>query len=85
MRPKMNILSEELVNQIIAEGFELLMDPGVRVHNEEALRLLADAGARVDMETQIAYIPESIVSGIMTDEEAFAAFPVFKFLMTIRH
>ncbi len=61
MRPKMNILSEELVDQIIAEGFELLMDPGVRVHNEEALRLLADAGARVDMETQIAYIPESIV------------------------
>jgi len=61
MRPKLNILSEELVEQIIAEGFELLMDPGVRVHNQEALALLADAGAKVDMETQIAYIPEPIV------------------------
>ena len=61
MRPKLNILSEELVEQIIAEGFELLMDPGVRVHNEEALALLGDAGADVDLESQIARIPESIV------------------------
>jgi trimethylamine--corrinoid protein Co-methyltransferase len=61
MRPKLNILSDELVNQIIAEGLELLMDPGVRVHNEEALELLANAGAEVDMETRIAHIPESIV------------------------
>ncbi len=45
MRPKLNILGDELVEQIIAEGFELLMDPGVRVHNAEALRLLAEAGA----------------------------------------
>ena len=60
MRPKLNILGEEMVEQIIAEGLELLMDPGVRVHNQEALELLAEAGARVDMETQIAYIPEDI-------------------------
>ena len=61
MRPKLNILSDELVDQIIAEGFELLLDPGVRVHNEEALKLLADAGADVNRDTQIARIPESIV------------------------
>ncbi len=60
MQPKLNILNDELVNQIIAEGFELLMDPGVRVHNEEALKLLGDAGAKVDLETQIAHIPEAI-------------------------
>ena len=60
MRPKLRILSDGLVGQIIAEGFELLMDPGVRIHNQEALRLLADAGAQVDMETQIACIPEPI-------------------------
>jgi trimethylamine--corrinoid protein Co-methyltransferase len=61
MRPKLDILSEELVEQIIAEGFELLMDPGVRVHNQEALELLAQAGADVDMTSQIARIPEKIV------------------------
>jgi trimethylamine--corrinoid protein Co-methyltransferase len=61
MRPKLDILSEELVEQIIDEGFGLLMDPGVRVHNEDALVLLAEAGADVNMETRIAHIPESIV------------------------
>ncbi|MGD1993614.1 MAG: trimethylamine methyltransferase family protein [Anaerolineae bacterium] len=61
MRPQLSILSEELTQQIIAEGFELLMDPGVRVHNQEALELLADAGAEVDFEAQIAYIPQEIV------------------------
>jgi trimethylamine--corrinoid protein Co-methyltransferase len=61
MRPKLNILSDALVEDIIAEGFELLMDPGVRVHNAEALKLLGDAGADVDVEAQIAHIPESIV------------------------
>jgi trimethylamine--corrinoid protein Co-methyltransferase len=61
MRPKLNMLSDELAQQIIAEGFELLMDPGVRVHNEDALGLLGDAGADVDMGTRIARIPQSIV------------------------
>jgi trimethylamine--corrinoid protein Co-methyltransferase len=61
MRPQFKILSDELIEQIIAEGFELLMDPGVRVHNEEALELLADAGAEVDSDAQIAYIPRDIV------------------------
>ncbi len=61
MRPKLELLSDELVEQIISEGFELLMDPGVRVHNDEALKLLAEAGAKVDFDTQIAYIPEKVV------------------------
>lgn len=60
MRPKLNILSEELVEQIIQEGFGLLMDPGVRVHNQEALDLLAQAGADVDVDSQIARIPEHL-------------------------
>jgi trimethylamine--corrinoid protein Co-methyltransferase len=65
MRPKMKLLSDELVDQIINEGFALLMDPGVRVHNQEALNLLADAGAKVDFDTQIAYIPEKVVRGAL--------------------
>jgi len=61
VRPQFRMLSDDLIEQIIAEGFQLLMDPGVRVHNREALGLLADAGANVDLESQIAYIPRDIV------------------------
>jgi len=60
MRPKLNILSDELVKQIIEEGFTLLMNPGIQVKNDEALSLLAEAGAEVDMENKIAKIPEKI-------------------------
>ena len=60
MRPKLDLLSDELVKQIIEEGFALLMNPGILVRNDEALSLLADAGAAVDMETKIAKIPERI-------------------------
>jgi trimethylamine--corrinoid protein Co-methyltransferase len=60
MRPKLNLLSNELVEQIIEEGFVLLMNPGIQVKNDQALSLLADAGAEVDMENKIAKIPEKI-------------------------
>jgi trimethylamine--corrinoid protein Co-methyltransferase len=60
MRPKLELLSDELVKQIIKEGFALLMNPGIWILNDEALSLLADAGAEVDMESKIAKIPERI-------------------------
>lgn len=61
MRPKITLLEDALVKQIINEAFGLLIDPGVRVHNKEALELLADGGAEVDFDSQIAKIPEGIV------------------------
>lgn len=61
MRPKLDIISPELVDKIIDEAYELLKDPGVRVHNEDALALLGDAGADVNLETRIVKFPESIV------------------------
>jgi len=60
MRPKLNLLSGELVKQIIDEGFALLIDPGIQVKNNEALSMLANAGAEVDMESRIAKIPEKV-------------------------
>ena len=60
MRPKVHFLSDEVVHQIIDEAFQLLMDPGIQIHNREGLELLAEAGAQVDFETQVARIPETI-------------------------
>jgi len=61
VRPKVELLGPDLVERVIGEGLALLVDPGVRVHNEEALGLLAEAGADVDRERQIARIPEHVV------------------------
>jgi trimethylamine--corrinoid protein Co-methyltransferase len=61
MRPHLKFLSDDIINQITNEGLALLIDPGVRVENAEALDLLANAGADVDFESQVAHIPEDIV------------------------
>ena len=60
IRPKLEFLSPEGVGRAIDEAYELLWDPGVRVHYDEALRLLADAGASVDMGTRVAKIPREL-------------------------
>jgi len=66
---KSSLLSPDLLAQILDEALGLLNDPGVRVHNHQALSLLAEAGASVNFQTQIACIPERLV------REALASTP----------
>ncbi len=60
IRPKLEFLSPETVTRAIDEAYDLLRDPGVRVHYDPALRLLAEAGATVDLETRTARIPRAL-------------------------
>ncbi len=72
IRPKLEFLSRETVERAIDEAYDLLMDPGVRVHYGEALQLLADGGATVDMESKIAKIPRSLAeSAVETAPSSF--------------
>jgi len=61
MKPKFKLLEKKLIDQIISEGLEILMNPGVKVHNDETLKLLADHGAEIDLDEKIAHIPEELV------------------------
>ncbi len=60
IRPKLEFLAPETVSRAIEEAYELLWDPGVRVHYDEALDLLADAGATVDRESRVTRIPRHL-------------------------
>ena len=60
-RPKLELLDRETVERILAEAHELLWDPGVRIHSDEALKLVADAGATVDFDSKVAKIPAELV------------------------
>ena len=60
MQPKIELLTPELIQQILEEAFLLLQDPGVKVQSTEARRLLADAGAQVEEASQVVKIPERI-------------------------
>lgn len=61
MRPTVRFLSGSLAEQIVAEAISLVDEPGVRVHNAEALDLLAGVGARVDRGELVAHVPEAAV------------------------
>jgi trimethylamine--corrinoid protein Co-methyltransferase len=57
MRPRLQFLPAETIERIVAEAYDLLSDPGVRVHSDRALNLLAEHGVEVDFEAQVAHIP----------------------------
>jgi trimethylamine---corrinoid protein Co-methyltransferase len=77
IRPTVKVFDDNLVKQIIEEGIELLIDPGVRVHNQEALNLLAGAGGQVDFNSQVARIPEALVyQALSTVPAAFDLFDI---------
>ena len=61
MQPKLTLLSDEIIARILAEAYELLLKPGIKVQHAEARELLADAGAIIDPKTDVAQIPASLV------------------------
>src|SRR4030065_2439999 len=73
--PKLQMLDDDLVKQIISEAIAILENPGVRIHNQEALELLASANAKVDFKAQVAYIPENIIrKALQTAPKEFTLF-----------
>jgi trimethylamine--corrinoid protein Co-methyltransferase len=63
MRPHLQFLSRETIEHVVAEAYDLLSDPGVHMHSERALRLLAEHGAEVDLDAQVARIPADLARG----------------------
>ena len=59
MRPDISLLSPDLIDRVLDEAFQILQNPGFRLHDPEAIRLLSEAGARVD--EGIAHITEALV------------------------
>ena len=58
MKPKLELLDRALLDRILREAFTLLREPGVKVGDPEAARVLLSAGARVG--DGVAHIPESL-------------------------
>ncbi len=61
MQPKLQLLSEELVERILGEAYQLMMEPGIKVLSVEARRMLLDAGAQSTPDETILRLPETLV------------------------
>jgi trimethylamine:corrinoid methyltransferase-like protein len=59
VRPRFELLDRMLIERMLAEAFELLQSPGVKVETSEARDLLSRAGARI--EDDVAHLPENMV------------------------
>ncbi len=62
MRPRLQLLSEDLLERIVDEALDLLATLGIKIQNDNAVALLADHGATVDSESGRVAFPESLVT-----------------------
>jgi len=60
MQPKIELLTQDLIDRILDEAFQLMMKPGIKVQYAEARELLGSAGCEVDEAEQVVRIPESV-------------------------
>jgi trimethylamine--corrinoid protein Co-methyltransferase len=63
MRPRIRLLTPEIIGRILGEAFELLMSPGVRVGSAPVIELLQSAG--VEVNDGVARIPEPLVQNCL--------------------
>lgn len=61
MRPKLEILSQEQVQRVHEDAYQLLSKVGVKVQSQEARQLLSDSGAMVDSSGDVVKIPASVI------------------------
>jgi len=66
VRPKLELLSKDLIQKIIDEALVILEKQGIYVENEEAIKLFKKAGMKVDDSTQRVFITSQIVEASLS-------------------
>jgi trimethylamine--corrinoid protein Co-methyltransferase len=57
----LGIVDNSVLERIVDTAYKLLQEPGLKIYNYEARKLLAEAGAEVDFESLIVKIPRRLV------------------------
>ncbi|HKB08357.1 MAG TPA: trimethylamine methyltransferase family protein, partial [Candidatus Polarisedimenticolia bacterium] len=60
-RPRVQMLSEEMIDRIIDEAFEVLSVIGLQFEHPKALALLGEHGQRIDKESERAWLSRDFV------------------------
>jgi len=77
MRPRLRLLTDELIERIIEEAREIIRRLGVEIHNDGILDLLAAHGAAVDTANRRVRIPEALIDrALSTAPRSFQLFDV---------
>lgn len=77
MRPTLRLLSDELIEQIIAEAKKVLEELGVEINNEAILEMLSDNGADIDLDTNRVYLNDDLIErALKSTPSSFKMFDV---------
>lgn len=77
MRPRVRFLSDQLIDQIVAEARGLLCEIGIEVQNSEVVALLGENGARVNGgASKVVFTEEIIETALQTVPSAFSLYDV---------
>ncbi len=77
MRPTLRFLTDNLIQDIIAQARELLCTLGLQIHNNQTLSLLSDHGAKVDKHTDRVFLTDAIIDeALSTAPDSFKLYDV---------
>ena len=66
-RPRVQMLSEEGIDRIIDEAFEVLSTIGLQFEHPKALALLGEHGQRIDKASERAYLSRDFIEKAIQD------------------
>ena len=61
MRPQIKFLGKNLIQQIVAEAYQILCTLGIEIHNKNVLEMFSDHGAVVDIDKNHVIFKEAII------------------------
>lgn len=77
MRPVVRFLSDELIEQIVAEAREILCKLGVKLQNKKVLQLLGEHGARIDLDKEHVWFTQDLIDkALASSPSAFKLYDV---------
>jgi trimethylamine--corrinoid protein Co-methyltransferase len=61
MRPTIEFLGKNLIQQIVSEAYQILCTLGIEIHNKNVLVMFSDHGAKVDIDKSLVIFKEDII------------------------
>lgn len=78
MRPKVNFLENNLIEQIISEAIQILCTLGIEINNSEVLSMLSDYGAKVEIDdNHVIFTEEIIDKAIQSAPSSFKLYDIY--------
>ena len=74
MRPTLNILSDELIGEILTEAKRIMAETGIEVRGENMRQRLLDHGLKTDDNGRVLFTPDVVDAAIASTPKSFTLF-----------